>query len=225
MSEEAIVTETGGADAAPVEPQEVLGSAGDALQPEEVTPADGSEAEATEAAAEEAEVAEFAMEWPDGYEATEEFTGIVTAAATEAGLTDGKLAGAYTAKVIAALQDAADKQVAADDAALKADWGADYQTNMTECEAFVKRLSAKAGLTDADVAVLATPKGMRLVQAIRTEVGEGQAATARRVSEADASWARGVMTNPNHPDYHAFHNTSDPRWREVNKRYNAIKGF
>lgn len=194
---------------------------------DEVISAEATEnAEAEVADSEATEVAEeFAMEWPEGYEASEEFAQITTEAAKAAGIADGKLAGAYTAKVIAAIQEAADKRVAQDDAELKADWGADYQTNMTECKSFVERMGAKAGLTDEDVAVLATPKGMRLIQAIRAEVGEGVAAQGKRASAADQSWAREVMSNPSHPDYKAFHNPSDPRWREVNKRFNAIKGF
>lgn len=233
MSEEAIV-ETGGADVAPVETPDVVGSAGDPLPSEVVTPSDSSVARASEtsalgdeeAAAEEAAVAEFAMEWPEGYEATEQFASITTEAAKAVGITDGKLAGAYTAKVIAAIEAAADKQVAADDAALKDDWGADYEANKEECRAFVKRMSAKAGLTEEDVAVLATPKGMRLIQAMRTEVGEGAAAVGKPTASAeDEAWAKAVMSNPNHEDYKAFHNPSDPRWRSLNARYNKVKGF
>lgn len=185
------------------------------------------EVQSDEAATEATEVAEeFAMVWPEGYEASEEFAQITTEAAKAAGIADGKLAGAYTAKVIAAIQEAADKRVAADDAELKADWGAEYQANMKECKAFVERMGAKAGLSEDDVAVLATPKGMRLIQVIRAEVGEGVAAGGKSVaSAADESWAREVMTNPNHADYAAFHNPSDPRWRELNARYNKVKGF
>lgn len=233
MSEEAI-NDVGGADVAPVEKPDVVGSAGDPLPSEVVTPSDSSVARASEtsalgdeaAAAEEAEVAAFQMVWPEGYEATEQFAAITTEAAKAVGITDGRVAGEYTAKVIAAIEAAADKQVAADDAALKDDWGADYEANKDECQAFVKRMSAKAGLTEEDVAVLATPKGMRLIQAIRTEVGEGAAAVGvPAVSAADEAWAREVMTNPQHADYKAFHNPSDPRWRSLNARYNKVKGF
>ncbi len=233
MSEDAI-NDVGGADVAPVETPDVVGSAGDPLPSEVVTPSDSSVARASEtsalgdeeAAAEEAEVAVFQMEWPEGYEASEEFAQITTEAAKAAGIADGKLAGSYTAKVIAAIQEAADKRVAADDAELKADWGAEYQANMKECKAFVERMGAKAGLSEDDVAVLATPKGMRLIQVIRAEVGEGVAAGGKSVaSAADESWAREVMTNPQHADYKAFHNPSDPRWRSLNARYNKVKGF
>ncbi len=229
MSEEAI-NDVGGADVAHDEVQSTKyegQSTNDEVQStqDEVISAEATEnAEAAVADSEEV-VEEFAMEWPEGYTASEQFAQITTEAAKAAGITDGKLAGSYTAKVIAAIQEAADKQVAADDAELKADWGADYQTNMTECQDFVKRMGTKAGLTAEDVAVLATPKGMRLIQAIRAEVGEGVAAQGKRASAADQSWAREVMTNPNHADYAAFHNPSDPRWRELNARYNKVKGF
>lgn len=216
MSEEAIV-ETGGAEVAP-EVTEVA----------EVEQPETTETEATETAeTEEPEVAEeFAMVWPEGYEASEQFAQITTEAAMAAGITDGRLAGEYTAKVIAAIQDAAEAQVAADDAALKEDWGADYRANMDECKAFMGRMCAKAGLSEADVEVLSTPKGLRLVQAIRTEVGEGAAAVGKPAAgEADEVWAREVMSNPAHPDYKAFRNPSDGRWRELNARYNRIKGF
>lgn len=169
---------------------------------------------------------EFAMVWPEGYEATEQFSAITTEAAKAVGLSDGRVAGEYTAKVLAAIGAAADKKLAEDDAALKEDWGADYQANMSECKDFVKRISAKAGLSEDDVAVLGSPKGMRLIQAIRSELGEGAAAVGKAATGAeDAAWAREVMTNPAHPDYKAFHNPTDPRWKDLNKRYNAVKGF
>jgi len=222
MSEEAIV-ETGGADVAPEETVETVDTNVETTDTEATeTDAEGGAEESTE----EAEVAAFQMEWPEGYEATEQFAAITTEAAKAVGITDGRVAGEYTAKVIAAIEAAADKQVAEDDAALKDDWGADYEANKDECQAFVKRMSAKAGLTEEDVAVLATPKGMRLIQAIRTEVGEGAAAVGvPAVSADDESWAREVMTNPQHADYKAFHNPSDPRWRSLNARYNKVKGF
>ena len=207
-----------------VEQTDVVGKTDGQPPSEAVTSSDFSVAESLRSS--ETPELDFAMEWPEGYDATEEFSALTSEVAKEVGITDGKVAGAYTAKVIAALEAAADKQVAADDAALKEEWGADYKANKEECQAFVKRMSAKAGLTDADVAVLATPKGMRLIQAMRTEVGEGAAAVGKPVaSAADESWAREVMTNPQHADYKAFHNPSDPRWRELNARYNKVKGF
>lgn len=224
MSEEAIV-ETGGADAAPEEAVETVDTKVETTDTEATeTAAEGGAEESTEEAAEEA--AEFAMEWPEGYEATEQFASLTTEAAKAVGITDGKLAGAYTAKVIAAIEAEADKRVAEDDAALKADWGADYAANKEECQAYIKRMSAKAGLSEQDVAVLATPKGMRLIQAMRTEVGEGAAAVGTPTASAeDEAWAKAVMSNPNHADYKAFHNPSDPRWRSLNARYNRVKGF
>ncbi|MBQ7022139.1 MAG: hypothetical protein IJN29_01060 [Akkermansia sp.] len=224
MSEEAIV-ETGGADVAPEETVETVDTKVETTGTEATeTAAESGAEESTEEAAEEA--AEFAMEWPEGYEATEQFASLTTEAAKAVGITDGKLAGAYTAKVIQAIEAEADKRVAEDDAALKADWGADYAANKEECQAYIKRMSAKAGLSEQDVAVLATPKGMRLIQAMRTEVGEGAAAVGKPTASAeDEAWAKAVMSNPNHADYKAFHNPSDPRWRSLNARYNRVKGF
>lgn len=224
MSEEAIV-ETGGADTAPEEAVETVETTVETTDTEVTeTDAEDTAEESTEEAAE--ETAEFAMEWPEGYEATEQFASLTTEAAKAVGIKDGKLAGAYTAKVIQAIEAEADKRVAEDDAALKADWGADYAANKEECQAYIKRMSAKAGLSEQDVAVLATPKGMRLIQAMRTEVGEGAAAVGKPTASAeDEAWAKAVMTNPNHEDYKAFHNPSDPRWRSLNARYNRVKGF
>ena len=224
MSEEAIV-ETGGAGVAPEEAVETVDTnveTNDTVETNEA--AEEASEESTEETTE--ETTEFAMEWPEGYDATEEFASLTTEAAKAVGIKDGKLAGAYTAQVIRAIEAEADKRVAADDAELKNDWGADYEANKLECQAFVKRMSAKAGLSEQDVAVLATPKGMRLIQAMRTEVGEGAAAVGKPTASAeDEAWAKAVMTNPNHEDYKAFHNPSDPRWRSLNARYNRVKGF
>ena len=163
----------------------------------------------------------YAVEFPEGFAVDEAFNGIVTPIAASSGL-DGKAFGALTAKVIGAIQDAEYANMVKSDAELKSDWGAEYNANMLAAKTAAHKLKQATGLTDKDLAPLQSPKGMRLLFAISQLTGESSAAGVSPASASESSWARDVISDPNHPDYHDFRDPSSPRWRELNARYNRI---
>ncbi|MGN0868388.1 MAG: hypothetical protein ACI4O9_02540 [Akkermansia sp.] len=170
---------------------------------------------------------EYSLTFSENFEAQPEFLELVTARAKAAGL-DGKAAGAYTEGVILAIQEQEYANMVKTDAELKADWGADYAANKREAKAFGVALAQRAGLTMQDMAVFQSPKGYRLLHELRMATASAPAAGIGRsaTSDVDSSYAHEVMHNPNHPDYAAFHEgLSNPRFREVNERYNRAKGI
>ena len=184
--------------------------------------ADGEEAAGE--AKEEKEDEPFALEWPEGYEATPEFAAVATEAARGCGLT-GKAAGAYTARVLDALQEAELRNVEQTDAELKAEWGSDYEPRMKACKGFLARHARRSGLTDADVAVLQSPKGFRLLNSFMEALGESQAhGLGTAVSADEKSWAASVMKDTKHPDYEAFRDADHPRHEEVARRWYRAQG-
>jgi len=169
--------------------------------------------------------AAYAVEYPEGFAADAAFTEIVTPIAKESGL-DGRRFGELAAKVLHGLNEAEYANMARTDAELKRDWGADYQANMKAARAEAAFLKKEAGLTDEDLRVFACPKGMRALYAISRTHGERAAAgTQGAASVSEKSWAQEVMSNPAHPDYRAFHDPEDPRWRKVNERWNRANGL
>lgn len=167
---------------------------------------------------------EYQLSYPENWNADPAFTELVTPIAKKSGI-DGKTFGALTAEVIGKMQEAEYANMVKTDAELKKDWGSDYDANMKAARAEAAFLKKEAGLTDEDLRVFASPKGMRALYAISLTHGEKGAAGMKEVSASDKAWAEEVMTNPAHPDYKAFHDVNDPRWRLVNERYNRAKGI
>ena len=167
---------------------------------------------------------EYQLSYPENWNADPAFTELVTPIAKKSGI-DGKTFGALTAEVIGKMQEAEYANMVKTDAELKKDWGSDYDANMKAARAEAAFLKKEAGLTDEDLRVFASPKGMRALYAISLTHGERGAAGMKEVSASDKAWAEEVMTNPAHPDYKAFHDVDDPRWRLVNERYNRAKGI
>lgn len=166
----------------------------------------------------------FELEWPEGYEATPEFAAVATEAAKGCGLT-GKSAGAYTARVLDALQEAELRNVEKTDAELKGEWGSEYESRMKACKGFLARHAKRSGLTDTDVAVLQSPKGFRLLNSFMEALGESQAhGMGAAVSADEKSWADSVMKDSRHPDYEAFRDADHPRHEEVARRWYRAQG-
>lgn len=161
----------------------------------------------------------YAVEYPADFAVDETFAGIVAPIAKDSGV-DGKTFGNLTAKVVRALNDAEYANMVKTDAELKKDWGAEYNANMLTAKNTAEKLMKTSGLTEQDLSVLQSPKGMRLLYAISQMTGEQPAAGSTPASAAESSWAKDIMSNPNHPDYRDFRDPSSPRWRSLNERYN-----
>lgn len=164
----------------------------------------------------------YAIEWPEGYEATPEFEAVAVEAAKGSGL-DGKAAGLYTSRVLDALNEAEVKNMERADTELKEEWGSDYNARMKECKGFLSRHAKQSGLTNEDIAVLQSPKGFKLLYSFMKATGESPA----HMGKADAStqsWTHEVQNNPSHPDYKAFYDLNDPRHDEVTRRWYRAQG-
>lgn len=183
---------------------------------------EGQQPENTEQKPDSEEEQSYAIEWPEGYEATPEFEAVAAEAAKGSGL-DGKAAGLYTSRVLDALNEAEVKNMERTDAELKEEWGSDYNTRMKECKSFLSRHAKESGLTNEDIAVLQSPKGFKLLYSFMKATGESPA----HMGKADAStqsWAHEAMNNPAHPDYKALHEVNDPRHDEVTRRWYRAQG-
>lgn len=252
MTEETMTTETAPAtETTPVgEVQsEGVGNAGGPASSEVVTPSGYAEARSSEtpllgdygfdteteessAAApeelqrdkEEEAAPAYSVEWPEGYEASDELTGMVNEVARECGVSD-KALGAYTARMIEVLETQHMEQVKAADAALKAEWGRDYNANMRDVKAFVGKLKAAGNLTNEDLKEFAGPRGFKVLHAVANMVGGGGAKGVEPGAvTSDAGWAAEVMNNRSHPDNAALRDVNDPRHKEVTARWFRAQG-
>lgn len=135
----------------------------------------------------------------------------------------GKLFADSYAAIESARQQAEWRNRFQQDADLKRDWGADYEANMLTARGHIEFLKQKAGLTDEDLAVFSSPKGMRALYAMAKSITSPHAAGLTGPTESDVSWAAAVM-KPGHADYEAFTNPLNPRYKEVNRRWLRAHG-
>ena len=171
------------------------------------------------------EAAPYEVEWPEDFAASDDLTALTNEVARECGVSD-KALGRYTAAMIGRIEARHVEQLAAADAALKQEWGRDYAANMKEARAFMSRQMKAHGLSAADVAEFATPKGFKVLYALSQSMGSKPTAgmQASATAQAEAAWAQAAMSDTSHPDNKALRDVTDPRHREGTARYFRAQG-
>lgn len=171
--------------------------------------------------AEESQV-DFKLEWPEGFAANDMFVETATASARKFNL-NPRDAGHYAADVLQSLQHQEFQARLKSDAELKQAWGASYETNLAAAKQMHAMLKQKGAIDAEATAMLQSPRGMKLLFGLKSFLGESPAAGTNSATADSKAWAHEVMHNPAHPDYAAFHDYTNPRWREVNDRWNRAK--
>lgn len=166
--------------------------------------------------------AEYSVEWPEGYEANEDLTNMVNAAAREVGVSD-KALGAYTVKMIEQLEAREAERLQADDADLKGAWGKDYLANKKAAKEFMQGVMKEHGISAEEAKAFANPKGFKLLYALSQKLGGG-AVHVGKVNADEKAWATAALSDRSHPDYKALSDPKDPRHKEVTARYFRAQG-
>lgn len=165
---------------------------------------------------------------PEGFDLTEcpaipeDMHGGLGAIARKHGIA-GAAASAMLKEALSLADQRAAAQNKAEMAALKRELGKDFRAEIDATAGFMARMAKKAGLSKEDCSILMSPKGYRLMSAIRKAAGEsetirggGQTAPKMSIEEQmDAIYN-------NETDYNALTNPMDPRHREVNDRMNKL---
>lgn len=170
--------------------------------------------------------AEYAVELPENFQASDDFKTLITQQAKAAGL-DGKTAGQYVSGVIGAMQKAEQETIAQSTKTLKEEWGADFNANMGAVKQFTAKLRTKSGLTAEDLAPLQSPKGFKLLHALMTATSEDTFVGNKNASpgRSNVEEAKAMLTDPSHPDYPALDDPQHPRHMEANRKYNRLVGL
>ena len=136
-------------------------------------------------------------------------------------------AGKFLSEVAASIR--ADEEAAFKEAdeALKDEWGAEYETNVSAAKAFARKLSVESGVPMEKMAVFASPDGVRVLHAISRLTGEGGLKGGGQIpAKTDpADEAQAILSDPNHRYYKAIADPSHPQWREATDYYNKLVGI
>lgn len=203
-----------------------------------VSPADNPYAVNIEAADEAAsdETADYALDVEEQYNVEPEIVNELTGCARGAGL-QAQQASKFMNAMLAKLTEKQQAAFAAQDKQLRADWGGDFASRVRKNNQFIAHLAAKAGLSQADISVLQSPQGYRLVDALRNVTGESRVLTGSTNKVADPNaplseeqrraMLRDMVRNPKNEFRNGLINPSAPaaERRRARAEYNKIAGY
>lgn len=172
------------------------------------------------------EETEYEIDFGEGFVENDALRDMLKGHARAAGL-PADAAGKFLSEVAASLR--ADEEAAFKEAdeALKDEWGAEYETNVSASKAFARKLSVKSGVPMEKMAVFASPDGFRVLHAISRLTGEGGLKGGGQLpAKMDpADEAQAILSDPDHRYYKAIADPSHPQWREATDYYNKLVGI
>ena len=172
------------------------------------------------------EETEYEIDFGEGFVENDALRDMLKGHARAAGL-PADAAGKFLSEVAASIR--ADEEAAFKEAdeALKDEWGAEYETNVSASKAFARKLSVESGVPMEKMAVFASPDGFRVLHAISRLTGVGGLKGGGQIpAKTDpADEAQAVLSDPNHRYYKAIADPSHPQWREATDYYNKLVGI
>lgn len=172
------------------------------------------------------EETEYEIDFGEGFVENDALRDMLKGHARAAGL-PADAAGKFLSEVAASIR--ADEEAAFKEAdeALKDEWGAEYETNVSASKAFARKLSVESGVPMEKMAVFASPDGFRVLHAISRMIGEGGLKGGGQIpAKTDpADEAQAILSDPNHRYYKAIADPSHPQWREATDYYNKLVGI
>ena len=172
------------------------------------------------------EETEYEIDFGEGFVENDALRDMLKGHARAAGL-PADAAGKFLSEVAASIRADEEEAFKEADEALKDEWGAEYETNVSAAKAFARKLSVESGVPMEKMAVFASPDGVRVLHAISRLTGEGGLKGGGQIpAKTDpADEAQASLSDPNHRYYKAIADPSHPQWREATDYYNKLVGI
>ena len=172
------------------------------------------------------EETEYEIDFGEGFVENDALRDMLKGHARAAGL-PADAAGKFLSEVAASIRADEEEAFKEADEALKDEWGAEYETNVSAAKAFARKLSVESGVPMEKMAVFASPDGFRVLHAISRMIGEGGLKGGGQIpAKTDpADEAQAVLSDPNHRYYKAIADPSHPQGREATDYYNKLVGI
>lgn len=140
---------------------------------------------------------------------------------------DGSKAAEYLNAAMSYAQEMEAQAAKESGAALRQEWGSEFDARVNATKQFMVRMSQKAGLSIEQMSILMSPNGFRLMNAIR------QASGGENVRYAGSPQNTPKMTPEQELEeiyadpvkYHALITPGDPQHKMVNRRVNELLGI
>lgn len=134
----------------------------------------GEEEQKTDAAADSTDG--YTITFDDADNINEGYRAVLTAAARETAGLDADTASRLFHNLTGKLNEESQRVFMADDAALKAEWGRDFEPRVKQTLSFMKRHFTLAGCTAEESAMFENPRGLRVMNKLMKVFAEGKAA-------------------------------------------------
>lgn len=172
------------------------------------------------------EETEYEIDFGEGFVENDALRDMLKGHARAAGL-PADAAGKFLSEVAASIRADEEEAFKEADEALKDEWGAEYETNVSAAKAFARKLSVESGVPMEKMAVFASPDGFRVLHSISRLTGEGGLKGGGQIpAKTDpADEAQAILSDPNHRYYKAIADPSHPQWREATDYYNKLVGI
>ena len=172
------------------------------------------------------EETEYEIDFGEGFVENDALRDMLKGHARAAGL-PADAAGKFLSEVAASIRADEEEAFKEADEALKDEWGAEYETNVSAAKAFARKLYVESGVPMEKMAVFASPDGFRVLHAISRLTGEGGLKGGGQIpAKTDpADEAQAILSDPNHRYYKAIADPSHPQWREATDYYNKLVGI
>lgn len=119
---------------------------------------------------------EYTLTFDDADNINEGYRAVLTAAAKETEGLDAVTASRLFHNLTGKLNEESQRLFLADDAALKAEWGRDFEPRVKQTLSFMKHHFAQAGCTPEEAAMFENPRALRVMNKLMKVFSEGKAA-------------------------------------------------
>lgn len=217
--------ETGAADAVPEVPVETPTETNEEAQeqnPFDFTAEPEEESETAEPEAE--EQGDYLLDFGDAFGGTDEVRDLITKQAREAGIS-AEAGSRFVAAVCRGLKEDAIAQGQAAYKALEEQWGSEFSKNMKGTKATLHSMLKEGVISENEVAGLMNPAVFKLVNHLRSRMGEGASVGTKHAAKEDPAteYAR-IMNDTKCHEFQVLMNPSHPEYKSVAERVNKLVG-
>ena len=170
--------------------------------------------------------AEYKPDFGANFNEDDKTRAAVTQLARDAGL-PADAAGKFVAGMCDMFKQQDMEKAKAEYDGLREDWGAKFEQNMVETGKYLKGMLMRGEIRAEDAGQLQNPAVYRLVQTMRSKLGEGKVAgaSAQGTPTNSQTVLDDILNNPQNPMYKILANPRDPKYRETADQVNRMAGF
>lgn len=228
MDEETNTTDTpveaGDIEATPEVPVETTTEAGEEVQEQNPFDFTAEPEEESEESADAPEEGEYTLDFGDAFGGTDDVRNLITKQAREAGIS-AEAGSKFVAAVCRGLKEGVIAQGQAAYKQLEDVWGAEFGKNMKGTKATLHGMLKEGVISESEVAGLMNPAVFKLVNHLRSRMGEGGSVGTKQAAKEDPAteYAR-IMNDTKSHEFQVLMNPSHPEYKAIAERVNKLVG-